>query len=116
MKKSFLFVLLLFFCACVNSLSGPSDKEIKEIISKTLIGQHLPWGWGRINCPVISIDQIQVIERGKFNKENNYFPVKAKVSGVINIGFSNNKETFETIQSLHFKKDDYDKWQLVFNY
>jgi hypothetical protein len=123
MKKRMIFttsVLLLFIgVSLITSCSrmlGPSNSEIKEIFQTRLLGKELPSSWGKtsfLGTKILSIDEVEVKERGNYNKGGNYYPIKVRLAGTaeLNLLTEKKKEKFDKDLNFQFFKDDYGKWR-----
>lgn len=124
MKKRMIFtplVLLLFtsllsvITSC-SGMSGPSNSEIKEIFKTRLVGKDMPSSWGRtsfLGTRILSIDEVEVKERGNYNKNGNYYPIQVRLAGTaeLNLLTQKKKEKFDKNLNFQFYKDDYGKWR-----
>ncbi|MBP8945597.1 MAG: hypothetical protein KBG25_06880 [Paludibacteraceae bacterium] len=117
----YLFILatVVFFPSCSK---GPSDKEIKEAITECIENDPpLSWtgGWlgGRRD---VEIETIEIKQKGKFNKDEKYLPLRARVKGKCDVeeftpggGFEPKTvtKTFDRIANFKIYEDDYGDWE-----
>jgi hypothetical protein len=126
-KLLLVFCLALFQIACSQ---GPSDEEAKLLITSKL-KQDFPANWvveaklggvignlvsNTVKATNVEISSIEIKQRGDFNEQEKYWPVKAQVKGTFQreiVGNKvENKISFDREGNFHFAKDDYDSWKV----
>ena len=132
MKKQIKMIFLVFFLALLQIAcsSGPTDEETKLLITSEL-KKEFPTAWvvgtkvegiignivsNTMKATNIEIESIVVKQRGNFNEQEKYWPVKVQIKGTFQrelIGNrANEKVTFDKEADFRFSKDDYDNWKI----
>ncbi len=105
-------VLSSIFTACSNK---PPNKKVLTAIIKTQIEKRLPGSWNEsfLKGENVKVDLIKILQLGKFNKSEKYWPVKAHVVGTyqINVLVKTLTKHFNKIGDFKIFKDDYGNWQ-----
>lgn len=126
-------IVIIFFLALIQiaCAQGPSDEESKLLIT-TKLKQELPPSWvvgtkvegflgnivsNAVKSSNVEVDSIEIKQRGDFNEQEKYWPVKAQVKGSFQRQVAGNtvdsKTTFDKEANFRFSKDDYDKWKVT---
>lgn len=119
--------LAVFQLACSQ---GPADNEAKILITAKL-KQDFPSNWvigakiegvignivsGTVKATNVQVDSVEIKQRGNFNEQEKYWPIKAQVKGSFQrevIGNKvENKILFDREGDFRFTKDDYDSWKV----
>src|SRR4051812_21896161 len=111
----------------ISCSQGPSDDAMKKAITDSLV-EKIPNSWlvgtkveGVIGAIVstavqatnVQLDLIEVQQRGSYNEEGKYWPVKVRVKGSFQreiIGNKVDKTQFDQVGDFKFTKDDYGNW------
>jgi hypothetical protein len=66
-----------------------------------------------IDCRDTQIELIEIKQRGKFNEESKYWPIKAHVKGSCQISFLQNSQSksFDKVGDFLLYQDDYENWK-----
>jgi hypothetical protein len=126
-------IVIIFFLALIQiaCAQGPRDEETKLLITAKL-KQELPSTWivgtkvggflgnivsNTVKATNVEIESIEIKQRGDFNEQEKYWPVKAQVKGSFQrevIGNTvDNKIAFDHEGNFRFSKDDYDNWKVT---
>ena len=126
-------IVIIFFLALVQlaCAQGPRDEETKLLITAKL-KQGLPSTWiigtkvegflgnivsNTVKAANVEIQSIEIKQRGEFNEQEKYWPIKAQIKGSFQrevIGNTvDNKIGFDREGNFRFSKDDYDSWTVV---
>jgi|GEM_PF-2044988 hypothetical protein len=94
--------------------SRPGNSEIEEAV-KASLRDNVPISWvgNLMGGKNARIGTIEIKERGTFNKDGKYWPVKIRVVGSaeLNDPFNQGKVSrFDQVAEFRFSKDDYGKW------
>jgi hypothetical protein len=109
-------VAIVFFALTFSACSsGPSDKIAKDAVTECLSNGGLPLSWGGslMGARLDSIETIEIVEKGNYNKEGKYLPMRIRVKGVsmANMIFSKERHEFDAVGEFFLYKDDYGKWK-----
>lgn len=106
-------VVLCGFLALSCSRS-PSEKAIKTAITE-LLKQEVPMSWSgsMMGGENAQIELIEIQQIGKFNRQGQYWPVKARVKGSCqaNFIFSTETRAFDRVGDFQVRQDDYGNWK-----
>ncbi len=113
-KIAFAFIMTLVVFVGCSQESGPSENEIKTTVNSYGEVNHRVWAETALPVDQLDkIDSIEVIEKGNFNKQGNYYPIWLGIRGTRFRGsFKGDKETFHEIIDAQVRKDDYGKWTM----
>ena len=117
---------LLAVCAigCRVFGSGPTDQEVVAAVTKS------PPSPPTIGPTYLAeIESIEVHERGRYNADGKYWPVRVRVKGgakikvtnVLQLGLVGDPEKqpskpVDFVEDARFTKDDFGKWGLSYRY
>lgn len=108
-------VLLIGTLALLSSCSrGPSDDTIKSTITEHLKHQvPMSWSGSLLGGQNAQIELIEIKQRGKFNDQAKYWPIKARVKGVCqaNLVFKTENRAFDEVGDFKLYQDDYGNWK-----
>lgn len=117
---------LTLTCAtgCRLLQSGPSDQEVAAAVEKA---PPAPPTAGPTY--LAEITSVQVEERGPYNSDGKYWPVRVRVKGGVKIKVTNafqlgllsgdakrTSEPVEFVEEARFTKDDFGAWRVSYNY
>lgn len=126
-------IVILFFLALIQiaCAQGPRDEETKLLITAKL-KQEFPSTWvvgkkvegilgnivsNTVKATNVEVESIEIKQRGEFNEQEKYWPVKAQVKGSFQrevVGNAVDKKIpFDQEGNFRFSKDDYDNWKVV---
>lgn len=100
----------------ISCSNRPSDGVIKSAITKNLenkfpIRWSNNWSGGR-NAKV---EEIEIKQIGKYNKQHQYWPVKVRVKGTYkgeaDLSFRLITRSFNNVGDFNIFKDDYGNWK-----
>jgi hypothetical protein len=110
--------------ACRLLQSGPSDQEVVAAVQKA---PPAPPTLGPTY--LAQIESVQVQERGPYNDDGKYWPVRVRVKGGVKIRVTNAfqlglvgevakepPKPMDFVEGARFTKDDFGKWHVSYNY
>lgn len=115
--------MILTLLISVMMITGcTSDKPNNEVVKNAVIAEMqkgVPERWVKAMVEGINpkVDDIEIVEWGKYSENNKTWPVKIKVVGsaTLNVPFGRAEERqFDAIGDFYFFKDDFDKWKWEF--
>lgn len=118
LRRNTLFMVaisIFFMLFLVGCTPKPSNSQIEEAVKITL-KNSIPVSWvgNLLGGRNASLKVIEVVEFGKFNKKEEYWPVRIRVVGSANLKdpFNQGKvEHFDRIAEFKFSQDDYGNWK-----
>lgn len=117
-------LLLTVAVGCRVFAPGPSDQEVTAAVKKS---PPSPPTAGPTY--VAQIESVQVQERGPYDADGKYWPVRVRVKGGLKIKATNvfqlgllgdpakqKPEPVEFVEEARFTKDDFGNWRVSYNY
>lgn len=107
-----LFLVLFAFVGCNAINSAPSDSELKQILTHSIMERH-PLTGNSTDCAVEKIDILDIKEKGQFHKDANYLLVKVRIKATSACrSFVGNRYSrpFDKVFEYKIAKNDYGKW------
>lgn len=129
MKRKFrfcfiVFIVLIFFNGC-SIVARPSEKEVKQEIEKLLADDRGSLSlYSKLSecrqgtslfARVTKVNSVNVIERGTYNKQAKYYPIRVRVIGECTFerpGIAEGTNSFNDVLNFIFQKDDYGNWEI----
>lgn len=116
--KKMLIVLISVLIMTACSSDKPSSNEVESaVMAEMQKGVPERWVKAMVEGVKAKVDNIEIVEWGKYNENNKSWPVKVHVVGsaTLNVPFGRAKERqFDAVGDFYFFKDDFDKWQWEF--
>lgn len=114
-RSVLVFVLAVFsVCLLTSCARSPSKTVIKSAIVD-LLNRDVPdaWSGSLMSEKNVNVEIIEIKAVGKFNKQRNYWPVKARVKGTceVSLSFSYEFRRFHGIGDFKLYQDDYGNWK-----
>lgn len=107
------FVGTAFFLVTWACSPRPSTTEMKAAITESL-KERVPMSWAGslMGGTNVEIEFVEIQKVGRFNKDGQYWPVKARVRGTCMADLLVSKEprAFDKIADFHLQRDDYGEW------
>ncbi len=117
-RKRRLWAMTALLIAALPMLSscskGPSDEAIKSAITEQLKHQvPLSWSGSLMGGKDAQIELIEIKQKGKFNDQARYWPIRARVKGTCEADFLFKTETkaFDQVGDFKLYQDDYGDWK-----
>jgi hypothetical protein len=115
---------LTYAAGCRLLQSGPSDQEVVAAVQK------VPPAPPTVGPTYMAeIESVQVQERGPYNVDGKYWPVRVRVKGGAKIKLTNvfqlgvqgdpskqKAEPLEFVEEARFTKDDFGQWRVSYHY
>jgi hypothetical protein len=123
----FIISLAMTMLSCSQA---PSEETIRKTVTEQL-NEKMPASWivgapmegmlgkivsgsGVVKATNVEINLIEIKQRGNFNEQGKYWPVKVRVKGTCQrnvIGNKVDKAEFDQTGDFKFLKDDYGNWK-----
>lgn len=117
-------VLITVAVGCRAFAPGPSDLEVAAAVEKS---PPSPPTAGPTY--LAQVESVQIEERGPYNADGKYWPVRVRVKGGAKIKLTNvfqlgllgdptkqKPEPMDFVEEARFTKDDFGKWRVSYNY
>jgi hypothetical protein len=117
-------LLLTVSLGCRILERGPSDEDVLVAV------RNAPPAPPTVGPTYLAdIDSVQVEERGRYNAESAYWPVRVRVKGRVKVKVTNifqlgllgdrakdKAEPMDFVEEARFAKDDFDHWRATYHY
>ena len=102
-----------------NNLEPPPISDIEEAV-KLSLKKHVPMSWAGnlMGGKNAQLSKIEVVEKGIFNEQRNYWPMKIRCVGSCELKdpFNQDKRrSFNKIGEFNLYRNDYGKWEATLN-
>ncbi len=114
--RSVLVLVLAVFSVCLlTSCARPPSKTVIKSAITDYLHLQVPISWSRslMGGKNAKIELIEIKAVGKFKKQGNYWPVKARVKGTCEASLILSTETrrFDKVGDFELSQDDYGNWK-----